>query len=83
MSDQRNTDPIAIADALIARRDPDRLVRIGEVVESVGLSATTIYRRIAAGSFPPGRDLGGGVVRWRLGDVDDWKRALPVAKHRA
>ncbi len=81
MTDQAFTDPIAVADALMARKDPERLMRIGEVAESVALSPATIYRRLAAGTFPPGRDLG-GTVRWRQGDIDDWKRALPIARHK-
>jgi prophage regulatory protein len=59
----------------------DRLLRIGEVATKVALSKTTIYRRIAVGTFPAGVSVGGwshGVLsRWRKSEVNDWIASLP------
>jgi prophage regulatory protein len=57
----------------------ERLLRLREVEEKVGLKRSTIYRRIAAESFPPPIDLGPGTVRWRLSDVDAWIQSLTAA----
>lgn len=82
MTTDQNADPVAIADAVLARKDPERFIKLSEVSESVGLSSSSIYRRLAAGTFPKARDLGGGVIRWRQGDIDDWKAARPLAAHK-
>lgn len=43
--------------------EPFRLVRMTEVAGRVGLHPATIYRRIAAGTFPSPIALGGEEVR--------------------
>jgi len=57
----------------------ERLLRLAEVRTKVGLGASTIYRRMAAGTFPRPLTLGDLVVRWRASDVDAWIDALPRA----
>jgi prophage regulatory protein len=49
-----------------------RLIRMREVLSLVPLSKSTIYERMAAGTFPRSRDLGGGVVAWRECDIRSW-----------
>jgi prophage regulatory protein len=34
-------------------REPDRIVRLKTVLARTGLSRSTIYRKIAEGTFPP------------------------------
>lgn len=55
------------------------LLRLKDVTAKSGLSRSTIYRRIAAGTFPAPLALGPGTVRWRLSDVDAWIEGLSVA----
>ena len=46
-----------------------------DVVELVGLSKTTIWRRMRAGEFPPAIRLGGPSTRavgWKVTDVEAW-----------
>ena len=53
----------------------DRIVRIDEVCALTGLSRTTIWRRINAGTFPPSFPLGPKGTRavgWLLSDIQTW-----------
>ena len=54
-----------------------RLLRLKEVMELVALGRSTIYDRMAAGTFPRSRDLGGGTVRWRADEVQAWIDGCP------
>jgi prophage regulatory protein len=54
-----------------------RLIRMREVLSLVPLSKSTIYERMAAGTFPRSRNLGGGVVAWREEDIRGWIDACP------
>lgn len=55
----------------------DPWIGISRVEAEVGLGRSTIYRRMDAGTFPVPRDLGGGVVRWVLSEIQAWKAARP------
>lgn len=49
------------------------LIRRKEVETRTGLSRSTIYARIAAGTFPSPINLGGGrAVGWLASDIDNW-----------
>lgn len=51
------------------------LIRRKDVETRTGLSRSTIYARIAAGTFPSPIDLGGGrAVAWLESDIDAWIR---------
>lgn len=56
--------------------DIDRLLRLREVKERTGLGKSTIYRKIAAGTFPKPVSVGGQSVRWRESDIGQWIAAL-------
>ena len=69
--------------AMIGRRKTmlksQKIIRLKDVVELVGLSKTTIWRRMRAGEFPPALRLGGPQTRavgWRATDVEAWQRQL-------
>ena len=49
-----------------------RLIRLKEVKRRVGLSHSTIYRRIKDGSFPKPHSLGGPIVAWTEAEIDEW-----------
>ena len=52
-----------------------QILRLKDVVELVGLSKTTIWRRMRAGEFPPAIRLGGPQTRavgWKVTDVEAW-----------
>lgn len=51
---------------------PVRLIRLKEVMARVGMSRSTIYRRMHDGSFPRGHQIGEAMVAWTEGEIDAW-----------
>jgi len=60
-----------------------RLLRLPEVEEATGLSATTIWRREREGKFPRRRRVAGNLVAWRSDEIDAWIRSRPLAGSEA
>lgn len=53
----------------------ERIVRIDELTRKVGLSRTTIWRRVKDGDLPPPVRLGGSntsAVGWKLSEIERW-----------
>ena len=48
------------------------ILRLPEVMRSTGLSRSTIYLRIAEGTFPKPVNLGGRAVGWLEVDIQEW-----------
>lgn len=46
------------------------ILRRHQVETKTGLSRSTIYRRMQAGTFPPAIPLGGRMVGWRASEID-------------
>ena len=68
---------------------PDRIVRLKTVLARTGLSRSTIYRKIAEGTFPaqlrisdpwpfPGRPPKHDLSTWTV--TDDWPHPVPVTQ---
>jgi prophage regulatory protein len=59
-----------------------RLIRLGDVIDKVGIQKTAIYRLIQSGEpkFPAPIKLG-GASRWLEGEIDDWI-AESIARQR-
>ncbi len=55
-------------------KPPTRFLRLPEVLERTGLSRSTIYVRLANGSFPRPVPLGARAVGWIEAEVDEWVR---------
>ncbi|MBN8843924.1 MULTISPECIES: helix-turn-helix transcriptional regulator [Sphingopyxis] len=51
---------------------PDRLVRLATVISRTGLSRSTIYEKIADGTFPSQIRLSKTAVGWRESQLDRW-----------
>lgn len=51
---------------------PDRIIRLSTVLARSGLSRSTIYRKIAEGSFPPQIRISVNGAGWRESDVNRW-----------
>ena len=52
-----------------------RILRTPEVVETTGLSKTTIWRRLRSGDFPIPVKLGGPdsrLIGWKQEDIEEW-----------
>jgi len=58
----------------------ERLLRLRDVKEKTGLGSSTIYRRMADGTFPVPRSLGPNTVRWLQSEIDAWIRSLPSSR---
>jgi len=53
-------------------RTKHRMMRLPEVLAITGLSRSTIYFRIAEGTFPKQVSLGGRAVAWLENEIQDW-----------
>ncbi len=53
-------------------RSRDNFMRLADVKQRTRLSRTTIYRRIAAGTFPEPTPISDGLVAWYESDIDAW-----------
>lgn len=50
----------------------DRIVRLKTVLARAGLSRSTIYRKIAEGTFPAQVRISVNGAGWRESDIDRW-----------
>ena len=56
-----------------------QILRLPAVLDAVGVSRTTLWRRVQAGDFPAPVRLGGARARamgWRRADVERWIEEL-------
>ena len=65
----------AIPQPLEAASLPDALLKIQTVATVTALSASSIFRKTAAGEFPEPIRLGKRCTRWRAVDVRAWLAA--------
>jgi prophage regulatory protein len=49
-----------------------KILRISEVTQRIGLGKTWIYAQIKEDKFPLPVQLGAKAVGWREGDIDSW-----------
>lgn len=49
-----------------------KIIRLKDVIDTTGLSRSTIYKYIAEGSFPKSVSLGDRCVGWVESEVLDW-----------
>jgi prophage regulatory protein len=54
--------------------EPDRILRLNAVLDLTGLSRSTLYRKIANGSFPRQVQLSTRCVGWRTSALAEWQR---------
>jgi prophage regulatory protein len=55
---------------------PNALLRLKDVGRLVGLSRTTIYKRMSDGTFPLPLRVSERSVRWRMQDLQEWTAGL-------
>jgi len=53
-------------------RQPDRILRMNTVLDRTGLSKSTLYRKMRAGTFPPKIRISITGTGWRESDIDRW-----------
>ena len=54
----------------------DRLVRLNEVCDIVGLRKSAVYDRISKGQFPTPVAIGPRAVAWKQSDLARWIETL-------
>ena len=52
--------------------EPDRIVRLKTVLARTGLSRSTIYRKIAEGTFPAQLKISTNGTGWHESDINRW-----------
>jgi len=55
---------------------PNALLRLKDVCRLVGLSRSSIYKRVADGTFPRPLRVSERSVRWRMQDLQEWTTGL-------
>ncbi|MFC5323939.1 helix-turn-helix transcriptional regulator [Bradyrhizobium oligotrophicum] len=53
-------------------REPDRIIRLKTVLARTGLSRSTIYRKIAEGTFPPQIKISSNGTGWHESEINGW-----------
>ena len=53
-------------------REPDCIIRLKTVLARTGLSRSTIYRKIAEGTFPARLKISLNGAGWRESDINRW-----------
>lgn len=61
------------------REETSTLMTTDDLVRHLRMSRVTIWRKRAAGDFPKPCALGGGQLRWKRRDIDEWIDRLPVS----
>ncbi|TPL03514.1 AlpA family phage regulatory protein [Mesorhizobium sp. B2-4-11] len=52
--------------------EPDRIIRLRTVLVRTGLSRSTLYRKIADGTFPAQLKISANGAGWRESDINRW-----------
>ena len=60
----------------------DMILRLPDVKSCTGLSRSTIYLRVAQGTFPAPLSLGARAVGWKSSEVLAWLEALKVKQQK-
>jgi prophage regulatory protein len=73
------------ADTLMELECPmsDRVLRLKEVCERVGLKRSSVYLAMSKGRFPSPIRLGERAVGWRESTITGWLDARPDAREKA
>ncbi|MGN8119753.1 helix-turn-helix transcriptional regulator [Labrys sp. 22185] len=53
-------------------REPERIIRMKTVQSRTGLSRSTIYRKIAEGTFPPQIKISINGAGWHESEINRW-----------
>lgn len=61
----------------------DPMLRAPEVMARTGLSRTTLWRRVRAGTFPPPVELGVNAIGWPASVIEAWLANRPTRTYGA
>lgn len=54
--------------------NPDRFLRLNAVLAQTGLCRSTLYRKMADGTFPRSTRLSTRCIGWHASAIDEWMR---------
>ena len=54
----------------------EQWLNVNQVMEYIGISATTIYQWMRDGTFPKGELLGPKSRRWRVSEINKWRQHI-------
>lgn len=57
-----------------------RVLRRKTLASLLGISETTLWRRVRAGLVPPPVQFGNGQIGWLESTIADWQESLPTIK---
>jgi prophage regulatory protein len=80
LMDNRGLPPSPGRQESLMSDQPDRMLRLPEVLNRTGLSRSTLYRKVEAGTFPHQIQISTRCAAWRQSAVEDWLRN-PVLYH--
>jgi prophage regulatory protein len=60
-----------------------KLIRLGTVLSLTGLSRSSVYAYVAAGTFPASVNIGARSVAWVESDVNDWIAARIMEQRKS
>ena len=63
------------------RAPPSYMLRMPEVMARTGLSRTTLWRRMRAGTFPAATSLGENSIGWPEGEITEWLSSRPMVSY--
>ena len=61
----------------------DQMLRPPDVMARTGLSRTTLWRRVRAGTFPPPTELGENAIGWPASTISAWLADRPQRTYGA
>ena len=61
----------------------EQMLRPPEVMKRTGLSRTTLWRRVRAGTFPASTELGENSIGWPASTISAWLAARPQRTYGA
>ncbi len=64
-----------------ARAPPSYMLRMPEVMARTGLSRTTLWRRMRAGTFPAATSLGENSIGWPEDEITEWLSSRPMVSY--
>jgi len=73
--------PPACPPSLLNGYPPDRFMRLPEVINTTGLSRSSIYDYISRDAFPSQISLGGKNVAWLASEVNEWMNSRIAARY--
>jgi prophage regulatory protein len=61
----------------------DKVLRIADVIERIGLSRISIWRKVRAGEFPAPIELSRNSIGWPESEIAQWQASRPRRNYGA